>query len=165
MDKRELTIHFDDAVNRGDEEEAIIYGVDLADAGGIVHSMLGFKRLHERNPRQYIDSSLLYVSMAYRLSRAWRNSDDPAGLLGPNLKETADAANIADMYNGAQFDQFWDFLRHEQMCWNIIASEHATEPEKTKYRNEAKRLMDSTVVRQNGDWIMEYLKFFAAHGF
>ena len=163
MDKEQLRAYFDDAVNRRDEDEAIIYGGDLFNSGDMIHAILGFKKLQREKPEQYIHSALMYVSLTYRLSKVCRQND--GWMWEANLKETEDAATVANMYDHPKFDEFWDLLRHEQICWTIIAAEKSSEPEKTNYRRTAKSLMDNTEIRHQGDWFMDYYRFFAAHGF
>ena len=168
MDRSELRSYFDEAVKRGDEDEAVIYGTDLSDLGAgarlgdMIHAMQGFKELQQEKPEKYIHSAIMYVSLAYRLSKACRSND--GWMWESNLKETEEAAAVANMYAHPKFDEFWDLLRHENICWTIIASENVGEPEKSRYKTRAKELMDNTEIRHSGDWFMEYYKFFEAHG-
>lgn len=164
MDKNSLRELFDKAVNTGNQDEAILYGSELTEMGDYIHVMLGYKQLQERSPENYVRAALEYVRLAYQLSTSCRNSTTLINSTWRmNVKETADAANVADLYSHPTFDALWDFLVHEYMCWNIIAAENTTGTESDEYRTELKNVMDTTVIRHKGDWILEYMEFFHAH--
>lgn len=165
MDKNDLRIQFDNAVAQGSQDEAIIYGSDLVEMGDHIHVMLGYKKLQKQGPETNIKAALLYVQLAFQLSRSCRNSSELlSSAWAMNLNETADAANVANMYEHPKFNEYWDYLIHEHICWNIIAAENSTGNTRSEYMAEAKNLMDTTKPLHNGDWIVDYLQFFVAHG-
>lgn len=164
MDKDELRNLFDKAVDSGDQNKAIEYGDELSDMDAI-HVMLGYKKLQSASPETNILAAIKYVQLALRVSRACRkNSDLIDSMREMNLDETVDAANVANMYDHPTFDEYWDYLVHEYMCWNIVAAENSSGSKKAEYMAEVKELMDTTKLRHGGDWIVEYLQFFHDHG-
>lgn len=163
-EEKTLLQRFDEAVERNDEDEAIIYGSDLIQAGEMIHVMLGFKKLANAG---FESSEKLYLTLTFRLAYASRKSGQNYGFLWRmTMNELETAIPMAKRIPEEDMALLARKLQCELMCWNAIAATCNSEDLdiSQKYKQRAMDLMAAIDVSTADEWAHEYVSFVIEQG-
>lgn len=144
MDVEELKQHFDLAVEKKDEAEAIIFGGELFSSDPI-HTVLGFKKLSSDG---MAESTLLYGVFTLRLAKATRSNPDLARKMrSMNLNELVEASRrLNKLIENTEFEyaanaqQTYNSILDEISCWDNIKEEPTEKIEESKSGTFASKL-------------------------
>ena len=140
---------FDAAIAHSDEDEAIVFGGALLQAGEMLHVMLGFKKLAKKG---FERSEELYATLLYRLSIAQRRSQS-FHVWKMTLNELVDAMDIIGTAGSEHTQENLFNLKRELMCWNAVAHRNSQEGETAIkcYHNTALEILAELVAYYPND--------------